>query len=45
MVPLVFDIIVEHTRLKYWDLESTNHSKDHKLSLYVKHLPHKMTQN
>lgn len=42
-VPLIHEVIISYTKIKYFDMEITNHVKDYKYSVYVKHLPHKMT--
>jgi hypothetical protein len=44
MVPIIHDIITKYTRMRYWEYENIVHQKEHKLSLYIKHLPHKMKQ-
>ena len=43
-VPVIHEVVTYYHRIKYWDYEPTNHLKGYKRSVYVKHLPHKMTQ-
>lgn len=42
-MPILHDVVMMYHRIRYWDMEKSNHVKEHKCSVYVKHLPHKMT--
>lgn len=43
MLPFFYEIIIRYKQIKYWDKEPTNHVSEHKKSVYVRHLPYKMT--
>ncbi|KAM3137580.1 hypothetical protein pb186bvf_010370 [Paramecium bursaria] len=44
-MPFVYETIIRYNQVKYWDKEPVNHLNENKKSIYVKHLPYKMTQN
>ncbi|CAD8074994.1 unnamed protein product [Paramecium primaurelia] len=43
LLPLEYEIIIRYKQIKYWDKEPTNHVTENKKSVYVRHLPYKMT--
>lgn len=43
MIPLQYEIIIRYKQIKYWDKEPVNHVTENKKSVYVRHLPYKMT--
>ncbi|CAD8174373.1 unnamed protein product [Paramecium octaurelia] len=45
MIPLQYEIIIRYKQIKYWDKEPVNHVTENKKSVYVRHLPYKMTSD
>lgn len=45
MLPLEYEIIIRYKQIKYWDKEPVNHVTENKKSVYVRHLPYKMTND
>lgn len=43
MMPFFYEILIRYRQLQYWDSEPINHLHEDKKSVYVKHLPYKMT--
>ncbi|KAM3129347.1 hypothetical protein pb186bvf_018563 [Paramecium bursaria] len=44
MTPFMHEIIIRAKQIKYWNYEQLNHIKYHKLTLYIKHLPKKFSE-